>query len=99
MIKYTNLLYASKNSILSNLFPCLFSIFDECLKDSGETDKEMKQTLLSQLVAQPGSTKRFNNRLNISSMVKRNGGGGIFMPNLKTKLKGKDKVYDKKDMK
>ena len=74
-------------------------IFDECLKDSGETDKEMKQTLLSQLVAQPGSTKRFNNRLNISSMVKRNGGGGIFMPNLKTKLKGKDKVYDKKDMK
>ena len=75
-------------------------IYDECLKDSGEGDEEMKKTLLSQLIAAPGSTKRFNNNLNVGSTVRRNNGGrDKFAPQLKTKLKGQDKIYSNKDMK
>ena len=75
-------------------------IYDECLKNSGEEDKEMKKTLLSQLVAQPDSTKRINNNLNVSSTIKRNKGGkNKFNPKLKTKVKGKERVYDNKELK
>ena len=73
-------------------------IYDECLKDSGEADQEMKKTLLSTLIAQPGSTRRFNDNLNVRSTLLRKN-NDILMPNLKTKLKGKDKIYNKKDMK
>ena len=75
-------------------------IYDECLKDSHEeADQEMKKTLLSQLVAEPNSTKRFNNNLNIGSTVKRNGGKDKNMPKLRTKVKGKERVYNNKDIK
>ena len=74
-------------------------IYDECLKDSGEADQDMKKTLLAQLVAEPGTSKRFNNNLNIGSTLNRKGLLDNLLPNLKTKVKGKDKVYDKKDMK
>ena len=74
-------------------------IYNEFLKDTKEEDKEMKKTLLSQLVAEPGTSKRFNNNLNIGSTLLRNG-GGINKPThvLKTKLKGKEKSYDNRDM-
>ena len=73
-------------------------IYDECLKDSGEADQEMKKTLLSTLIAQPGSTKRFNDNLNVRSTLLRNNNDKL-MPNLKTKLKGKEKVYNKREIK
>ena len=72
-------------------------IYDECLKNTGEADQEMKITLLSQLVAQPGTTKRFNNHLNVTSTVQRNNKGGKKADkraSLKTRIKGKEKVYD-----
>ena len=77
-------------------------IYDECLKNSGEEDHEMKKTLLSQLVAQPGTTKRFNNHLNVWSTIKRNNKGAKNTDrrgSLKTKVKGKEKVYDEKEIK
>ena len=74
-------------------------IYDECLKNTGEEDKEMKKTLLSQLVAQPDTTKRFNNNLNVGSTIKRNGGKNKFTPKLRTKVKGKERVYDNKEVK
>ena len=75
-------------------------IYNECLKGSGEGDEEMKKTLLSQLVAEPGTSKRFNNNLNVGSTIKRNNGGkNKFMASLKTKLKGKEKVYNENEMK
>ena len=46
-------------------------IYDECLKDSGVEDHEMKKTLLAQLVSAPGESKRFNNNLNIGSSIQR----------------------------
>ena len=74
-------------------------IYNEFLKDTKEEDKEMKKTLLSQIVAEPGTSKRFNNNLNVSSTIRRNGGHGNQIPQLlKTKLKGKEKSYDNKDM-
>ena len=74
-------------------------IYSEFLKDTKEEDKEMKKTLLSQIVAEPGTSKRFNNNLNVGSTIKRNGGHANQIPQLlKTKLKGKEKSYDNKDM-
>ena len=73
-------------------------IYNEFLKDTKEEDKEMKRTLLSQIVAEPGTAKRFNNNLNVNSTIKRNGGGMEKMPMLKTRIKGKEKSYDNKDM-
>jgi hypothetical protein len=54
-------------------------IYDECLKDSGVEDHEMKKTLLAQLVSAPGESKRFNNNLNIGNPLQRA---------IKNKLKG-----------
>ena len=70
-------------------------IYNECLKGSGEEDEEMKKTLLSQLVAEPRASKRFNNNLNVRSTIKRNNGGkNSLMASLRTKIKGKEKVYN-----
>ena len=75
-------------------------IYDECLKGSGEGDKEMKKSFLAEIIAQPGSSKRFNNNLNVSSIIlKNNGDKAKNAPVLKTKVKGKEKIYDKKEMK
>ena len=73
-------------------------IYNEFLKDTKEEDIEMKKTLLSQLVAEPGSSKRLNNNLNIGSTIRRNGGGIKISQILKTKLRGKEKSYDNRDM-
>jgi hypothetical protein len=74
-------------------------IYDECLKNSGEEEKEVKKSLLSQIISQPGSSKRFNNNLLVSSTIQRNNGGKKNTPLLKTKIKGKEKIYDDKEMK
>ena len=74
-------------------------IYNECLKDTGEEDREMKKTLLSQLIAQPDTTKRLNNNLNVRSSIKRSGGKDEFGPKLRTKVKGKERVYDNKEVK
>ena len=69
-------------------------IYDECLKNGDEGDQEMKKTLLSTLVAEPGNSKRFNNNLNICSTIKRNI-KNAFKGLIKTKnLKGKERIYD-----
>ena len=69
-------------------------------KNIWERDEEMEKTLLSQLIVAPGSTKRFSNNLNVGSTIRRNNGGrDKFGPQLKTKLKGQDKIYSNKDMK
>ena len=75
-------------------------IYDECLNNTGTEDQEMKKTLLSQLVAAPGNTKRFNNNLNIVSTIQRNGKNRN-KNNFKTKdLKGKEKKkYNDEEMK
>ena len=74
-------------------------IYSEFLKDTKEEDKEMKKSLLSQIVAEPGNSKRLNNNLNIGSTIRRNGGGmNKFSQLLKTKIRGKEKSYDNRDM-
>ena len=74
-------------------------IYDECLKDSGVEDHEMKKTLLAQLVSAPGESKRFNNNLNIGSSIQRAVKNRLTNSILKTKnLKGVEKVYDDNEM-
>ena len=75
-------------------------IYNECLKGSREGDEQMKRTLLSQLIAEPGKSRRFNNNLRIRSTIQRNNGKkNNFMAILKTKLKGMEKIYRDNQMK
>jgi hypothetical protein len=60
----------------------------------------MKKTLLSQLIAEPRTSKRFNNNLNVRSTIRRNNGGkNWLMTSLRTKIKGKERVYNDNEMK